>query len=100
AEKWGNSIPAIESEDSLRMFNDDGSIPLDRIRVKRIQTPQVFFIKEILNAYTNAGTNDFTDDASVFEAYGGEIHIVEGNKENLKLTYPSDLHYASVLLEK
>ncbi len=95
----GNAVPAIDSEDTLRIISDDGVSLLDRKLVKRIQTPQVFHASELLKAYRGATGDFFTDDASVFEAYGGKIHIVQGNKENIKLTYPSDLEYASVILQ-
>ncbi len=95
----GNAIPAIDSEDTLRMVSEEGIRLLNREEVKRIQTPQVFHASDILSAYKNATGQSFTDDASVFEANGGKIHLVPGNKENIKITYPSDIDYASMILE-
>ena len=98
AEKYGNAIPAVAPSDSLRLITGDGSKPLNRIQVRQIQTPQVFNSELIKKAYQQDYNADFTDDATVLEKMGEKINIVEGNRENIKITNPEDLLISSALL--
>ncbi len=98
AEKSGSAVPVIEAEDSLRTVIGKGSSILDRSTVKRVQTPQVFQAHKILTAYENSLEQSYTDDASVYESYFGQITLVEGNVENIKITFPSDMRVAAALL--
>jgi len=98
AEKTGCAIPVIDMEDSLRRITKKGSSIFNRNLVKRVQTPQTFSSEKILTAYENCLDTTHTDDASVYESYFGKVHLVEGNKENLKITYPSDIRIAEILL--
>ncbi len=100
AERNGSAIPVIEAEDSLRTVNGVDSTILDRDIVKRVQTPQVFQAHKLLTAYENCLEQNHTDDASVFESYFGQLHLVEGNTENIKITFPSDMKIASALLSE
>jgi 2-C-methyl-D-erythritol 4-phosphate cytidylyltransferase len=93
--KYGNAIPVIPVSDSLRLISGDGSKPFDRTLVKLVQTPQVFDINLIKNAYLQNYDPEFTDDASVLEKAGESIRLVEGNLENVKITTPWDLTLAS-----
>jgi 2-C-methyl-D-erythritol 4-phosphate cytidylyltransferase len=99
AEKIGNAIPAISPTESLRLINDQGSIPVDRFHVKQIQTPQVFNAALIKNAYLQEYNPEFTDDATVLEKTGGKINLIEGNRENIKITTPEDLLISAALLK-
>jgi 2-C-methyl-D-erythritol 4-phosphate cytidylyltransferase len=74
------------------------SKPINRLNVKQVQTPQVFDAALIKKAYRQQYDPAFTDDASVLERTGAEIHIVEGNRENIKITNPEDLFIAQTLL--
>ena len=98
AEKSGSAIPVIAIEDSLRTVIGLGSNILDRSTVKRVQTPQVFRASKLQTAYENCLEQGHTDDASVFESYYGQITLVEGNIENIKITFPSDMKVAEALL--
>jgi len=98
AEKSGSAVPVIEAEDSLRTVIGTGSSILDRSTVKRVQTPQVFQAHKLLTAYENCLERDYTDDASVYESYYGQITLVEGNIENIKITFPSDMKVAAALM--
>ena len=98
AEKSGSAIPVIHNEDSLRTVIGLGSNVLDRNTVKRVQTPQVFRASKLQTAYENCLEQGYTDDASVFESYYGQITLVEGNIENIKITFPSDMKVAEALL--
>ncbi|MGB8491185.1 MAG: 2-C-methyl-D-erythritol 4-phosphate cytidylyltransferase [Bacteroidales bacterium] len=94
----GNAIPALIPADSLRLMTDDSSQPVSRNRVRLIQTPQVFRADLIKKAYLQGYHADFTDDATVLERSGEKIHIVDGNRENIKITNPEDLAIAESLL--
>lgn len=98
AAKKHSAIPVVDMEDSLRKVTHIGNEILDRSSVKRIQTPQVFNAEKLITAYEQGLETNFTDDASVFEAYYGSVQLVEGNQENIKITYPSDLKIAEALL--
>jgi len=98
AEKYGNAIPVISPADSIRMETDKGSIPVNRMNVRQIQTPQVFDAELLKKAYRQDFDPSFTDDASVLEKGGEKIHLVEGNRENIKITNPEDLFIAQTLL--
>ena len=98
AEKSGSAIPVIDIEDSLRSVIGLGSNVLDRSTVKRVQTPQVFRASKLQTAYEHCLEQGHTDDASVFESYYGHITLVEGNIENIKITFPLDMKVAEALL--
>jgi 2-C-methyl-D-erythritol 4-phosphate cytidylyltransferase len=92
-------IPVISPSESVRMINGDDSIHLDRNKIRLVQTPQCFHYKALLEAYSVDHKEIFTDDASVFEAAGNKVHLVEGNRENIKITSPQDLELAKSYLE-
>ena len=98
AGKLGNAIPVISPSDSLRMVTENGNEPVDRTKIKLIQTPQVFRTDLIRNAYRQDYLPEFTDDAMVLERTGEKINLVEGNRENIKITNPEDLLIAGALL--
>lgn len=98
AEKNGSAIPVIDSEDSLREVSQTGNTIMDRDSVKRVQTPQVFQAEKIVTAYENCIEQSHTDDASVYESYFGKVNLVEGNTENIKITFPSDMKIAEAIL--
>ncbi len=97
AEKFGNAIPVISPSDSLRMITQQGNMPVNRQCLRIIQTPQVFDAKLIKKAYLQDYSPDFTDDATLLEKTGENIHLVEGNRENIKITNPEDLIIAEAL---
>ena len=99
AEKLGNAVPAISPTESLRIVTEDGSLPVNRFTVKQIQTPQVFNAALIKNAYLQDYNPDFTDDATVLEKVGAKINLIEGNRENIKITNPEDLLISAALLQ-
>lgn len=99
AEQLGNAVPAISPAESLRIITEEGSVPVNRFHVKQIQTPQVFSCGLIRNAYLQEYSPDFTDDATVLEKTGEKINLVEGNRENIKITNPEDLLISTALLQ-
>jgi 2-C-methyl-D-erythritol 4-phosphate cytidylyltransferase len=97
AEKYGNCIPVISPSDSLRVITQEGNRPVDRMQFKQVQTPQVFKTELIKKAYLQEYQPEFTDDATVLERIGEKINMVEGNRENIKITNPQDLIIARAL---
>jgi len=95
AEK-GNAIPAILPPESIRALTGTGNRSIPREDVHLIQTPQVFQWDQLENAFEQEFTIEFTDDASVVESYGFRINLVEGNRENIKLTTPIDMKFAEL----
>jgi 2-C-methyl-D-erythritol 4-phosphate cytidylyltransferase len=99
AEKYKTAVPVIESVDSLREIVDEKSVARDRSKFFLVQTPQVFSYDVLINAYQQAYRTVFTDDASVVESSGYDIKLVEGNRENIKITTMYDLKIAKALVE-
>ncbi|HOY32719.1 MAG TPA: 2-C-methyl-D-erythritol 4-phosphate cytidylyltransferase [Bacteroidales bacterium] len=100
AEYYGNAVPALNITDSVRIKDGPLNEPVDRKRLFKIQTPQCFRIRLIKKAYLQNYDERFTDDAIVLESTGETIHLIEGNAENIKITYPSDLLVAEAFLSK
>jgi 2-C-methyl-D-erythritol 4-phosphate cytidylyltransferase len=99
AEKNEASIPVIDLVDSIRKISENGSQSVDRTAYKLVQTPQVFDGEILKKAYQQEFSSLFTDDASVVEAFGKKINLVEGNRENIKITTSFDLQMAEMLLK-
>jgi 2-C-methyl-D-erythritol 4-phosphate cytidylyltransferase len=100
ARKYGNALPAISPNESVRITVAGGNKPLDRKNIYLVQTPQVFSLALIKKAYMQEYKPDFTDDATVFEASGEKINIVAGDVLNIKLTTLADIEYAEVVLKQ
>jgi 2-C-methyl-D-erythritol 4-phosphate cytidylyltransferase len=98
AVQFGSAIPCVESKDSIRILNDSGQVSISRNQIRLVQTPQTFMSELILQAYQTSYRDIFTDDASVLEAAGHKIHLVEGEINNIKITTPLDLAIAEKLL--
>ena len=97
--KSGNAIPVLPVNESLRKTEGDQNISVDRSLYFSVQTPQTFRTGQILEAFRQPYAPAFTDDASVAEKAGFSIHLVEGNRENIKITSPSDLIVAEAFLQ-
>lgn len=98
AETFGIAIPAVELKESVRLVEGSLSSSFDRSRLRIIQTPQFFKAEIILEAYRLPYKDTFTDDASVAEAAGFQIRLMDGNDENIKITTPADIRIAQALL--
>ena len=100
AAERGSAVPVIEMDDSVRMVGDHGSsVHLERSKLRRVQTPQVFKSELLKEAYGQTCDPAFTDDASVYESLFEKVVLVEGNWENIKITTPTDLQLASILTQ-
>ena len=92
-------IPVMPVVETLRQVMPDGtSQTVNRDAYRLVQTPQTFDLQLLKRAYQQPYRSDFTDDASVVEALGMPIAMVEGNKENIKITTPFDLEVCERLL--
>jgi len=99
AQRNGNAIPVIGLIDSIREHEHEKSFSRNREKFTLVQTPQTFETALIKNAYKQEFSPLFTDDASVLEATGKEIFLVEGNRENIKITNKFDLLVAKAILQ-
>lgn len=94
----GSAIPAVPVSDSMRIVEGEGTRPIDRGSLLAVQTPQTFRSNIILPAFQQAYSEAFTDEATVAEAAGHKVFMIEGEKENIKITLPADLVIAERLL--
>lgn len=100
AMEFGNAVPVIDSSDSVRLLTKNGNKIVSRNKVKLVQTPQTFHSEILLKAFSIDFKDYFTDEASVVEAFGLKINLVEGERNNIKITTPRDLEIAKVLLNE
>lgn len=90
----GATIPVVPVVETLRHV-DGQTVPRSDYRL--VQTPQTFDIQLLKRAYAQPYTDTFTDDASVVEAFGHAVKLVDGNRENIKITTPFDLQVAEMI---
>lgn len=95
----GTAIPSVECKDSVRLLTTNGNKMLKRNNVRLIQTPQTFHSKILLPAYNIDYKDQFTDEATVVEAFGLKLNLVEGETDNIKITTPSDFFIAQYILD-
>ena len=100
AEEHDAVIPVVDVVDSYRRVEGAESYIVPRAELRIVQTPQIFKAHVLRDAYNADFSATFTDDASVVEAAGGHITLVEGERTNIKLTTPEDMAYAEWLLAK
>lgn len=99
ASEYGTAVPVIDAIDSIRKITENGSVSVNRSEYKFVQTPQVFDGELLIKAYRQEFSENFTDDASVVEAMGATMHLVTGNRENIKITTEMDLILANQLMK-
>ena len=90
-------IPVIPVVETVRHLEGEGSVTVPRGDYRLVQTPQTFDIQLLKAANRQPYHDGFTDDASVVESYGHSITLVEGNRENIKITTPYDIVVAEAL---
>lgn len=94
-------VPVVPVVETVRQILSDGkSVTRPRNDYRLVQTPQTFPLTLLHQAYQQPYTEAFTDDASVVEALGKEIVMIEGNRENIKLTTPNDLCFAEYVIKQ
>jgi len=100
AKKKNAVVTAVAMKDSVRQVDNEGnSKNIDRASLRMVQTPQTFDVELLKSAYNTSFQNSFTDDASVVEAQGYSITIIDGDYQNIKITTPEDLIVAEALLK-
>ena len=97
AEEAEAVIPVIAPHDSIRQVEGKRSYIIDRSQLRMVQTPQFFQAEVLRRAYEQSFSPLFTDDASVVEAAGGEVTLIEGEVQNIKITTPIDLTIAEAI---
>lgn len=98
ASRSGNAVPVYPVTESLRKIESGKNVSVDRTKFFTVQTPQTFKVNLIKKAYHQDYSPLFTDDAAVLESTGKKINLVDGNPENIKITYPNDLIFSEILL--
>lgn len=93
-------IPVVDVVDSYRRITEQGSETFPRSELRIVQTPQMFSAELLRRAYKQEYNPSFTDDASVVEAIGSTITLIDGERSNLKLTTPDDMSWAEWLLSR
>lgn len=88
----GTAIPVVPAKDSVRVLSDEqDSQSIEREKIVLVQTPQTFHSGILLPAYQIDYKEKFTDEASVVEAFGLKLHLVDGEQTNIKITTPTDM---------
>lgn len=98
AKASGSAVPVVTSKDSVRLLTIDGHVALDRNTIKLVQTPQTFHSKILLNAFKIDYKDKFTDEATVVEAFGIKVNLIEGEENNIKITTPGDMFIAEQII--
>jgi len=93
-----SALPVIPISQSIRRRDGDESTVVNRNGLVAVQTPQCFDLVMIQRAYDRQFEDSFTDDATVFEAAGNKIHLIDGEETNIKITTASDLKIAEAIL--
>jgi 2-C-methyl-D-erythritol 4-phosphate cytidylyltransferase len=102
AVKTGAAVPALTPAETVKQADSKGRVrqTLDRSRLHLVQTPQIFeknlFFKAL--AFAKKTKKEYTDDAAMVEALGHTVHVVKGDRRNIKITYPDDLKLAGILI--
>ncbi len=91
ADKYGSGVATVQLKDSIRELDGNTSLARERSHYVLVQTPQTFQVNSLKDSYALIGEQSFTDDASVFEAAGNSIHLVNGTFDNIKITTPEDM---------
>ncbi len=99
AKETGNAIVSVALKDSIRECTTAQNKMVDRNNYRLIQTPQTFQVKLIKEAFNTEYKSGFTDDASVLEAMGKTINLIDGDYRNIKITTPEDLKVAEAFLQ-
>ena len=95
----GTAIPVISCTDNVRLITESESDIIDRRTIKLVQTPQTFHSKILLPAFNIDYKDHFTDEASVMEAFGLNVHLIEGDENNIKIKTEMDFYLAGKILE-
>lgn len=97
---WSAVAPAMPVVDTLKLAGEDGHVvrTVDRTGLWAVQTPQVFPLTALRQAHAGGDLSGATDDLALVERAGGRARLVEGERQNFKITYPEDLELAAAVL--
>ncbi len=98
-QQFGQVIPVIPLKESLRQIKNEQTKAVPRSEYVHVQTPQCFIKEAIIKAYDLPFHDKITDDATLLEEAGFQIHCVPGNEENIKITTQIDLQFAQSLIK-
>lgn len=93
----GAAVPVVPIVQSLRKLEGDDSQAVDRSQYRAVQTPQCFQTQILKSSFAAAKSTDYSDDATVVEANGHRVNLVEGDLMNIKITSPLDLQLAELI---
>ena len=99
AKTFGAAVVALPSSNSVRLGTQTTSKAVDRSQVWLVQTPQTFRLSLLEEAFKQAESPLFTDDASVVEQLGIKVHLIPGEQQNIKITFPEDLAIAALIMK-
>jgi len=102
AREHGACIPAVASEETMKLVRGGRVIEtLNRDEIHTVQTPQAFYYDVLFQAHAQANERKWrvTDDAALVERMGRPVHVVPGERLNLKITYQADLRLARFLTQ-
>jgi 2-C-methyl-D-erythritol 4-phosphate cytidylyltransferase len=99
ADEHGAAIPVVPISSSVREVMQQGSKATDRSRLRAVQTPQCFRVELLRRAFELPYDPAFTDEATLVERLGVDVHLVEGEEQNIKVTTPFDMRVAEVVME-
>jgi 2-C-methyl-D-erythritol 4-phosphate cytidylyltransferase len=98
AEEHGAAVPVVPISSSVREMNGEASKPIDRSRLRAVQTPQCFQTSMLRKAFELPYDPAFTDEATLVERIGAKVHLVEGEERNIKVTTPLDLQFTQLMV--
>jgi 2-C-methyl-D-erythritol 4-phosphate cytidylyltransferase len=95
-------VPALPVSDTIKAVDVNGAVlgTPERVGLRAVQTPQGFVTELLLRAYQQAGTAEFTDDASLVEHIGGQVQVVDGDPLAFKITTRLDLLLAHAIVSR
>jgi 2-C-methyl-D-erythritol 4-phosphate cytidylyltransferase len=95
-------VPVLPLTDTIKAVDANGAVlgTPERAGLRAVQTPQGFATELLLRAYQQAGTADFTDDASLVEHVGGQVQVVDGDPLAFKITTRLDLLLAQAIVNQ
>jgi 2-C-methyl-D-erythritol 4-phosphate cytidylyltransferase len=95
-------VPALPLSDTIKAVDANGAVlgTPERAGLRAVQTPQGFATELLLRAYQRAATGEFTDDASMVEHIGGQVHVIDGDPLAFKITTRQDLLLAQAIVNQ
>lgn len=101
AEQFGSAVPVVSINDTVRQTDGGYSQVIDRNNLRLVQTPEIFHSDILIKAYQSPESASYTDVTSVIESTGfREVHLCEGEAENIKITRPVDFLLAEAILKQ